>query len=616
MANKPSGASGRWRRRSWILLLGLAAAALVSSLVYAVTTGVDGTGLFALDGDANTGNANSNYGNSSEDDWQFLVTNNGSSNSNFGTWTGIVLDPTPDPTTFTTGGSKDINDISQWRWTAGSVPDKDNILHAYAAAYTAPSSSDGITQGDLLIFFGADRLANNGDAQLGFWFLQGQVAPQAGGTFGPAAHSNGDILVLADFTSGGQVASFEVLEWQSGSLVVKLAPSTTACENGSVTTACASSNTAPAQLYWAYTPKFPVKGKFPQGTCTSSANCAPVASFFEGGIDVTAILGSTPCFTTFIAETRSSSSVSAQLEDFVLGSFNLCGFQVTKQCFTPSVSPDGTSLRYPFGGAIQNTGAGTLTNVTITDTFPADATNIGGNGTCNPSNVCTFVIASIAKGACVEWPSGNPCTNQFPSDQPATDFSTTFDTTTNGPSNIVSAATANNGGVTGTGPGGGPLPTATCPAGPGASITVTKACLTSLGSTFPASPTVSFTGQVCNTSPFVISNLTGTDIQTDPTFASNLGSGGTVTFAGNVTTLQPMGQTGACVDFTGSYTPTQVSGGTDACSYSFADKVSISGTFLGSQVVSNTGTATCPLCNCSGSILSAPVRLPTKQKPH
>src|SRR5579884_1000568 len=102
MANKPSGASGRWRRRSWILLLGLAAAALVSSLVYAVTTGVDGTGLFALDGDANTGNANSNYGNSSEDDWQFLVTNNGSSNSNFGTWTGIVLDPTPDPTTFTT----------------------------------------------------------------------------------------------------------------------------------------------------------------------------------------------------------------------------------------------------------------------------------------------------------------------------------------------------------------------------------------------------------------------------------------------------------------------------------------------------------------------------------
>ncbi len=616
MANKPSGASGRWRRRSWILLLGLAAAALVSSLVYAVTTGVDGTGLFALDGDANTGNANSNYGNSSEDDWQFLVTNNGSSNSNFGTWTGIVLDPTPDPTTFTTGGSKDINDISQWRWTAGSVPDKDNILHAYAAAYTAPSSSDGITQGDLLIFFGADRLANNGDAQLGFWFLQGQVAPQAGGTFGPAAHSNGDILVLADFTSGGQVASFEVLEWQSGSLVVKLAPSTTACENGSVTTACASSNTAPAQLYWAYTPKFPVKGKFPQGTCTSSANCAPVASFFEGGIDVTAILGSTPCFTTFIAETRSSSSVSAQLEDFVLGSFNLCGFQVTKQCFTPSVSPDGTSLRYPFGGAIQNTGAGTLTNVTITDTFPADATNIGGNGTCNPSNVCTFVIASIAKGACVEWPSGNPCTNQFPSDQPATDFSTTFDTTTNGPSNIVSAATANNGGVTGTGPGGGPLPTATCPAGPGASITVTKACLTSLGSTFPASPTVSFTGQVCNTSPFVISNLTGTDIQTDPTFASNLGSGGTVTFAGNVTTLQPQGQTGACVDFTGSYTPTQVSGGTDACSYSFADKVSISGTFLGSQVVSNTGTATCPLCNCSGSILSAPVRMPTKQKPH
>src|SRR5215813_13987406 len=38
-------------------------------------------------------------------------------------------------TIFTQGGSKDINDISQWSYTSGSVPDKDELTHAMVAAY-------------------------------------------------------------------------------------------------------------------------------------------------------------------------------------------------------------------------------------------------------------------------------------------------------------------------------------------------------------------------------------------------------------------------------------------------------------------------------------------------
>ena len=39
-----------------------------------------------------------------------------------------------------------------------------------------------------------------------------------------------------------------------------------------------------------------------------------------------------PCFSSFLAETRSSSSITAQLKDFAEGSFQLCRIDVTKNC--------------------------------------------------------------------------------------------------------------------------------------------------------------------------------------------------------------------------------------------------------------------------------------------
>src|SRR6266446_9065777 len=108
---------------------------------------------------------------------------------------------------FTGGGSKDDLDTTNWNWKDGSVPDKDNLAHAYAARYSS--------SGNVYLYFGADRTANNGDSQIGFWFFLGSVAPVAGGTFGPAAHTNGDILVLSDFTQGGTVVTVRVFEWHS-----------------------------------------------------------------------------------------------------------------------------------------------------------------------------------------------------------------------------------------------------------------------------------------------------------------------------------------------------------------------------------------------------------------
>jgi len=57
---------------------------------------------------------------------------------------------------------------------------------------------------------------------------------------------------------------------------------------------------------------------------TGTPQKIPTGGFVEGGIDLTA-LGIEGCFASFIAETRSSPSVDAQLKDFVLGQFEHCG---------------------------------------------------------------------------------------------------------------------------------------------------------------------------------------------------------------------------------------------------------------------------------------------------
>ena len=57
----------------------------------------------------------------------------------------------------------------------------------------------------------------SGDNFVGFWFLQGQVGPTGSGNPPGSpfsgAHTVGDILVLADYTNGGDVSTFSVYKW-------------------------------------------------------------------------------------------------------------------------------------------------------------------------------------------------------------------------------------------------------------------------------------------------------------------------------------------------------------------------------------------------------------------
>ena len=270
-------------------------------------------------------------------------------------------------TIFTGGGSKDDLNTTGWQWKDGSVPPKDDLAHGYAARY-----ANGY------LYFGADRTANNGDSQIGFWFFQGNVGPQAGGTFGPDAHQNGDILVLSDFTQGGVTVTIRVFQWHSpgGAIngTLDLLAGTTAtpadCVGSPIGTGdhfCATVNNAVTPSPWA----FADKGGTPTG------NFAP-GEFYEGGIDLNFLGLQDECFSSFLAETRSSQSVDATLKDFVGGSFAVC-------TATMSTAP--------------STGAGgTVTPGTIvTDT----ATVTGTSSTKTPTgNVTFYLCGPIATGTC------------------------------------------------------------------------------------------------------------------------------------------------------------------------------------------------------------------------
>jgi hypothetical protein len=312
-----------------LLALGAIAALVVGWQVAAFA--VHDTGAFELDGNAT--NAAAVPG----DDWdnvchEVLGTDcSTSSNTTGSSARSFVAEPNLNSTLFTGGGSKDPNDVSSWKWKdgAGGLPDKDNLLHSFAARY--PNTSDG----DVL-FFGSDRYDNSGDAQQGFWFFQNKIT-QTGTTSGSfsGVHKLGDLLVISDFSNGGSVSTITVYKWNpavSGNLELLSTSDNANCANPNPDTACGIVNPASGPgITNGITPS-PWSFSDKSGN-TGFAN----GEFFEGGVNLTALGLANECFSSVASETRSSTSTTAVLKDFVLGSFGECGSSVTTQS-TPTGS--------------------------------------------------------------------------------------------------------------------------------------------------------------------------------------------------------------------------------------------------------------------------------------
>ncbi len=328
------------------------------------------------------------------DDWATLYAGGGSAAE----FTGIIEDTVgTNPlgtvgTQFQAGGSKDDLDISpggatgqHWKWEPGEPLDKDDITNAYAAAYVNTVDTGENNIGDLIIFFGLDRFANNGSAQVGFWFLQdptfGLTTIKDGGGYQFSGHHEiGDVLVQSNFSQGGVIDTISVYEWvgsggSDGTLDLLFEAQDCLSPGLSDDPACATVNQGDTPSPWPFTPKFGTTGTFPQG------------SFFEGGINITRLVPDAGCFTGFLAETRSSTPFDARLKDFAFGNFELCSVAVTKDGDT--LSKIGDDVNYTI--TVENTGALTLFKQSILDTLLGDLTGDAGCGaSLTPGETCTI----------------------------------------------------------------------------------------------------------------------------------------------------------------------------------------------------------------------------------
>jgi Bacterial Ig-like domain (group 3) len=320
MTTRFLGPTGSRRRRRF-LLGPILITALVGLFLTAGAQAVHDVGVFELDGNAVNDPAVAG------DDWDVIFAN---APNCPGAQACTFLTEGANASIFTGGGSKDDLDTTQWRHKSGSVPDKDDLADAYAVRYESG--------GQTYLYFGTDRIANNGDSQLGFWFFQGDVRPQAGGTFGPDDHEDGDVLVLSDFTGGGANVTVRIFEWNgpggsipgSGSINGTLDPLGPAVNQdcavvGTGDNACGTVNDALATSPWPFVDK-------------TGSTAFRTGEFFEGGINLTFLGLAGECFTTFQAESRSSQSVDATLKDFINGVFAPCEATLVT---TPSAGAGG-----------------------------------------------------------------------------------------------------------------------------------------------------------------------------------------------------------------------------------------------------------------------------------
>ena len=345
----------RLRQRAGVLFAALGMLGLVVGFG-TTASAVHDVGIFQLDGNASTA-ANSTP--PALEDWD-LICKAHPGQCTFapgysvpsGTTTAkpssFVVDPSQSATDdILKGGTKDDNDINSWSWaSAQPSPPKNDITHAYAAEYvcnTAACTTQNIA-GHKLLYFGGDRLSNNGSANLAFWFFQDKVTETANGPETPpttcvtssgcpfggqhtvgnvslGGSTPGDILIISAF---GPKAAINVYEWvgvgnatkpcftNSCSLQPLLVGSSACDPLATGDAACAVVNDTTQPSPWT----IPQKG--------APANSFAPTNFFEGGVDLTR-LKVDACFSSFLLNTRASAAGDAELHDKVIGQFARCG---------------------------------------------------------------------------------------------------------------------------------------------------------------------------------------------------------------------------------------------------------------------------------------------------
>jgi hypothetical protein len=286
---------------------------------------------------------------------------------------------TGDPTVYTGSGSETNGDLLTGdTWGNGSTPNKDEINNVFAIGHRV--EANGVVSVNE-IFFGGERVVNNGDSHIDFEFLQNTVSlvPDSTGCAGTFSgdRAQGDMLLSVDFTAGGTFGDTILYQWhcvaESGTqpaigtkcnppLHGKSVPHYQQISDSSVNFGVNSQGAVPCGGWVC---------RNSDGSLTSSV---ATNELMEGGINLKD-LGFTGCLSSFLPHTRSSQSFTSVLKDFALANFNTCS-PTTSMTVSPSASQlvhKGDSKLFTFSE--NNDGNVSLTSPRVDVTFdPAGPT--------------------------------------------------------------------------------------------------------------------------------------------------------------------------------------------------------------------------------------------------
>lgn len=300
------------------------------------------------------------------------------------------------------------SNCNPWHWDSGNVPPKDDLTNLYsyatfvdackvrAVTCTPTDSSDD----HLIIYAALERGDPSGDSHIDIEYLQSEVALKDGAVTGPSGipcndpgndptpcdftgiRTIGDVVVSMDFEQGGAIGSVNIRSWNGTAYSLPLA---TVIGGG-----CIGAGGAAGDDICAFNNASPIDGG-PWDNFDNHGDeitTLETNAFTEIGADLTALLpaGTSPCLSTFLGKTRSSSSFTAELKDFAgPTSFPICGGHIT-------ITPDDTNsvgenhtfavnLTATIGGTTGPAPDGTSVNVTLTNTL--GAVNSISSNTCN-----------------------------------------------------------------------------------------------------------------------------------------------------------------------------------------------------------------------------------------
>ncbi|SDZ80010.1 hypothetical protein [Microbulbifer marinus] len=458
---------------------------------------------------------------------------------NLGPGSVFVVDTNPDGTQFTQGGSKDEQEIANWRWKEGTPLDKNNI--------TAGAATLVEYDGDKHIAFGGTRFSTDGNAQIGLWFLQDDVTNIAGGTF-TGDHRENDLLLLINFIQGGTDPTIEAFLWkddaddgQAGDQpgLVPLPLDFGTCDTSTAwlaagDEACAIANAVLEEASdhdWEHLDKDGnvdlVPNIFAEGIINLSA--------FE--IDGNGTTLADLCFSTFLIETRSSQSITARLFDFILGELESCGLEVTKQCEAANGGAvTNGQVSYTIFGTVTANG-GTIFDINLDDTPPGDGVLDGDFDwfACDGDDLPTGPVLDTGE---LDSLNGKVCYLNSMTGSAVNGF--------NGGTNVISVTGAITDGGTDTLSAGPAM--ADCPTIPVNVVVVPdKSCTAAVKvDANQVVAEVTATGQVCNTGDVPVTQV--------KIFNNPAGNGDTdVVLVAEFATLDPGAEN--CVEYSTTYTP-------------------------------------------------------------